>query len=103
MAERPGRPSKNRTTGQNATGAEPSDRFAALGDRTRRHLLERLAVRGLAVSELMAGLDISQAAVSQHLRGLREAGLVTGREQGRHRDYQPRPAALTARLDCLGD
>src|SRR5258708_20588275 len=96
MAERPGRPSKNRTTGQNANGAEPSDRFAALADRTRRHLLERLAVRDLAVSELMAGLDISQAAVSQHLRGLRAAGLVTARKEGPHRDYQLRPAPLPA-------
>src|SRR5260221_6809141 len=96
MAERPGRPSKNRTTGQNANGAEPSDRFAALADRTRRHLLERLAVRDLAVSELMAGLDINQAAVSQHLRVLREARLGTAREEGRHPEHQLRPGVLNA-------
>src|SRR5260370_34743913 len=94
MAERPGRPSKNRTTGQNANGAEPSDRFAALADRTRRHLLERLAVRDLAVSELMAGLDISQAAVSQHLPGVREAGLGTAPEAGAAPGYQLRSAPL---------
>ena len=103
MAERPGRPSKNRTTGQNANGSEPSDRFAALADRTRRHLLERLAVRDRPVSELMTGLDISQAAVSQHLRVLREAGLVTARKQGRHRYYQLRPAALTELRDWLDE
>src|SRR5258708_40364450 len=102
MAERPGRPSKNQTRGEEGNGAEPSDRFAALADRARRHLLERLAVRDLAVSELMAGLDISQAAVSQHLRVLREAGLVTARKEGRHRYYQLRPAALTELRDWLG-
>src|SRR5260221_12784750 len=94
MAERPGRPSKNRTTGQNANGAEPSDRFAALGDRTRRHLLERLAVRDLAVSELMAGLDISQAAVSQQLRVLRQARQVRARAEARHRYYHARTRAV---------
>jgi DNA-binding transcriptional ArsR family regulator len=48
-------------------------------------MLERLAAGDLAVSELTAGLDISQAAVSQHLRVLREAGLVVASKQGRHR------------------
>jgi DNA-binding transcriptional ArsR family regulator len=117
MAERPGRPSKNQTTGRNGGGPAPADRFAALADSTRRHLLEQVAVRDRAVSELMTGLDISQAAVSQHLRVLREAGLVTARKEGRHRYYQLRPAALTelrgwldelerfwqARLAALGD
>ena len=117
MAERPGRPSKTLTKGQNGHGVAHADRFAALADGTRRHLLEQLAVRDRAVSELMSGLDISQGAVSQHLRVLREAGLVTARKQGRHRYYQLRPAALTdlrewldelerfwrARLAALGD
>src|SRR5258708_8943214 len=103
MAERPGCPRKNLTRGEEGNGAEPSDRFAALADRARRHLLERLAVRDLAVSELMAGLDISQAAVSQHLRVLREAGLVTARKEGRHRYYQLRPAALTQLRDWLDE
>src|SRR6266478_5232389 len=103
MAERPGRPTKNRTTGQNVDGAEPADRFAALADGTRRHLLERLATADRSVSELMTGLDISQAAVSQHLRVLRDAGLVTARKQGRHRYYQLRPAALTELRDWLDE
>jgi DNA-binding transcriptional ArsR family regulator len=103
MAERPGRPSKSQTTGDNGAGAAPADRFAALADSTRRHLLEQVAVRDRAVSELLAGLDISQAAVSQHLRVLREAGLVTARKEGRHRYYQLRPAALTELRDWLDE
>lgn len=100
MAERPGRPSKGRDL---APGELPADRFAALADGTRRHLLERLATADRSVSDLMAGLDISQAAVSQHLRVLREAGLVTARKEGRHRYYQLRPAALTELRDWLDE
>jgi DNA-binding transcriptional ArsR family regulator len=100
MAERPGRPSKSRSL---TRGAAPADRFAALADGTRRHLLEQLATADRTVSELVAGLDISQAAVSQHLRILREAGLVTARKEGRHRYYQLRPAALTELRDWLDE
>jgi DNA-binding transcriptional ArsR family regulator len=83
--------------------AATADRFAALADGTRRHLLEQLATADRPVSELMTGLDISQAAVSQHLRILREAGLVTARKQGRHRYYQLRPAALEELRDWLDE
>jgi DNA-binding transcriptional ArsR family regulator len=85
------------------TGSVSADRFAALADGTRRHLLERLATADRAVGDLMTGLDISQAAVSQHLRVLREAGLVTARKEGRHRYYQLRPAALTELRDWLDE
>lgn len=84
-------------------GSAAADRFAALADGTRRHLLERLATADRDVGDLMTGLDISQAAVSQHLRVLREAGLVTARREGRHRYYQLRPAALTEFRDWLDD
>ena len=77
------------------------DRFAALADPTRRHLLEQLATADLAVTELMAGLAMSQPAVSQHLRVLRDAGLVTARKDGRHRYYQLRPAGLTELRDWI--
>jgi DNA-binding transcriptional ArsR family regulator len=66
-----------------------------LADGTRRHLLERLATADQAVGDLVADLDMTQAAVSQHLRVLREAGLVTVRRAGRHRYYGLRPAGLT--------
>jgi DNA-binding transcriptional ArsR family regulator len=81
----------------------PADRFGALADASRRHLLEELAGRDRTVTELMAGLDISQAAVSQHLRVLREAGLVTARQDGRYRRYQLRPAGLTELRDWLDE
>ena len=66
-------------------------------------MLEQLAGGDRAVAELTAGLDISQAAVSQHLRVLREAGLVTARKQGRCRYYQLRPAGLTELRDWLDE
>jgi len=81
----------------------PGDRFAALADATRRHLLEQLATHDRTVTELMSGLDVSQAAVSQHLRVLREAGLVAARRQGRHRYYELRPAGLTDLRDWLDE
>jgi DNA-binding transcriptional ArsR family regulator len=66
-------------------------------------LLERLAAGDRAVSELTSDLDMSQAAVSQHLRVLREAGLVTARKEGRHRYYRLRPAGLTELRDWLDE
>lgn len=51
----------------------------------------------------MAGLDITQAAVSQHLRVLRETGLVTARREGRRRYYRLRPAALADLRDWLDE
>jgi DNA-binding transcriptional ArsR family regulator len=97
MAERPGRPRSDRRA------ATSAGRFAALADGTRRHLLETLAAGDRAVFELMADLDISQAAVSQHLRVLREAGLVTATKEGRNRYYRLRPAALTDLRDWLDE
>jgi DNA-binding transcriptional ArsR family regulator len=82
-------------------GVVAADRFAALADPTRRHLLEQLATADRAVTELMAGLAMSQPAVSQHLRVLRDAGLVTARKDGRHRYYQLRPAGLTELRDWI--
>jgi DNA-binding transcriptional ArsR family regulator len=96
---RRGRPSKAR--GLAAGG--PADRFAALADATRRRLIEQLATDDCAVGELVAGLDISQAAVSQHLRVLRDAGLVTARKDGRHRYYRLQPTALTELRDWLDE
>jgi DNA-binding transcriptional ArsR family regulator len=66
-------------------------------------LLERLAAGDRAVCDLTSELDMSQAAVSQHLRVLREAGLVTARRDGRHRYYQLRPAGLTELHDWLDE
>jgi DNA-binding transcriptional ArsR family regulator len=70
--------------------------FVALADPTRRALFERLARRPRAVGEIAAGLPVSRPAVSQHLRVLREAGLVAVEAQGTRRIYRADPRALAA-------
>ena len=70
--------------------------FRALADGTRRRILETLRERERSVNELVEGLDApSQPALSQHLKVLREAGLVTVRRDGRRQMYalDPRPLA----------
>ena len=62
--------------------------LTALGDPTRRAIFERLAQGPKAVSELAHDLPVSRPAVSQHLRVLKEAGLVTDRVAGTRRIYQ---------------
>ena len=65
------------------------DVFAALADPTRRALLAQLQRDGQrTVSELVAANAVSQPAISRHLRVLREAGLVTARQDGRQRRYR---------------
>jgi len=79
-----------------------TDRWTALGDPTRREIFERVAERPQAVGELAAGLPVSRPAVSQHLKVLKEAGLVVDRPIGNRRIYQVNPAgvnALRAQLD----
>lgn len=59
----------------------------ALGDATRREIMERLRTGPRPVGELAADLPVSRPAVSQHLRVLKEAGLVTERREGTRRIY----------------
>jgi DNA-binding transcriptional ArsR family regulator len=76
--------------------------LTALGDPTRRAIFERLAERPQAVGELARGLPVSRPAVSQHLKVLKEAGLVIDRPAGARRIYQLDPdgvGALRAYLD----
>jgi DNA-binding transcriptional ArsR family regulator len=78
------------------------DVWAILGDETRRSIFERLAARPRAVGELAEELPVSRPAVSQHLRVLKEAGLVTDRAVGTRRIYEVNPEGvdlLRARLD----
>jgi DNA-binding transcriptional ArsR family regulator len=63
------------------------DPFRAIADAGRRRILDALSVRECSVTELTELLGISQPAVSQHLRVLREAGMVTERSEGRFRYY----------------
>lgn len=68
--------------------------FAALADPTRREVFERLAAGPRAVGELAEGLPVSRPAVSQHLKVLKEAGLVVDRAEGARRVYQIDPQGL---------
>src|SRR5947209_6157445 len=78
------------------------DRWTALGDPTRRAIFERLADEPRAVGEIARELPVSRPAVSQHLKVLKEAGLVVDRRAGNRRIYQVNPdgvGALRSYLD----
>ena len=77
------------------------ERWGALADGTRRSIVERLAERPQAVGELAEGLPVSRSAVSQHLKVLKDAGLVSERPEGTRRIYRVNPAALVALRDQL--
>ena len=70
------------------------DPMDALGDRTRRAIFEQLRKGPLAVGEIADELPVSRPAVSQHLRVLKEAGLVTERRNGTRRYYRVDPDGL---------
>ena len=76
--------------------------FAALADPSRRRVFERLRAGPLAVGAIAKGMLVSRPAVSQHLKVLKEAGLVTDRAMGTRRIYAIDPqgvAALRSWLD----
>ena len=68
--------------------------LAALADPTRRRVFERVAEAPASVVEITRGLSVSQPAVSQHLKALREAGLVSGTPKGASVIYRIDPAGL---------
>src|SRR5438105_908126 len=78
-----------------------SDTFTALADPTRRAIFERVAARPSAVGELARGLPVSRPAVSQHLRVLKEAGLVSDVAAGTRRIYRIDPRGIAAMRDWL--
>ncbi|XXX74225.1 metalloregulator ArsR/SmtB family transcription factor [Sorangium sp. So ce134] len=94
----------------------PDDTFRAIADPTRRAILDALAGGERSVTELCAMFDVTQSAISQHLKVLRDAGLVTPRREGRSRLYRVEAGPLravydwaahyerfwTERLDALG-
>ncbi|MBA8796139.1 DNA-binding transcriptional ArsR family regulator [Friedmanniella endophytica] len=75
--------------------------LTALADPTRRSILEIVAAGSRSVGALAAELPISRPAVSQHLRVLREAGLVRAEAQGTRHVYALDPTGLTALRDYL--
>ncbi|MCR2826237.1 ArsR/SmtB family transcription factor [Microbacterium sp. zg.Y909] len=83
-----------------------ADIFDVIADGTRRDILQLLLSRsangergGTSVSRIVQDLGVSQPTVSKHLKVLREAGLVSVREEGQHRYY----SLLTAPLDAVDD
>jgi DNA-binding transcriptional ArsR family regulator len=77
------------------------DGWGALADGTRRAIVECLADGPRAVGELAAGLPVSRSAVSQHLKILKDAGLVEDEAAGTRRIYRLNPVALAALRDQL--
>ena len=75
--------------------------FRTLADPTRRAVFERLAGTEMTVSELKAGFEVSQPAISQHLSALRGAGLVEERRAGRNAYYRARPEGLAPLTDWV--
>jgi DNA-binding transcriptional ArsR family regulator len=73
--------------------------FAALGDATRRKVFELLRQGPRAVGELASELPVSRPAVSQHLRVLKQAGLVTERKNGTRRVYAIDPSGVAVLRD----
>jgi DNA-binding transcriptional ArsR family regulator len=78
-----------------------ADRWGALADGTRLAIVARLSERPLPVGQLAAGLPVSRSAVSQHLKILKDAGLVEDTAAGTRRIYRLNPVALAALRDQL--
>jgi len=70
------------------------DAFAALGEPRRREILRLVASAEMSVGEIAGRFDVTRPAISQHLRVLKEAGLVTERRDGTKRLYRARPETL---------
>jgi len=75
----------------------------ALADPTRRAVYERIVgTNEISVAELTRGSGVTQGAVSQHLKSLRQAGLVIERPEGRHVYYRAQPDGLAPLVDWMG-
>jgi DNA-binding transcriptional ArsR family regulator len=75
--------------------------WSALADRRRRAIVAALAEGPRSVGELAAAMPVTRPAVSQHLKVLREAGLVSEHQEGTRHIYQLNPIALAALRDQL--
>jgi len=80
---------------------EDGNGWGALADGTRRAIVASLAEGPRSVGELAAGFPVSRPAVSQHLRVLKDAGLVSEHQEGTRRIYQLNAVALAALRDQL--
>jgi DNA-binding transcriptional ArsR family regulator len=75
--------------------------FRALADPTRRAIFESLTQGEAMVKDLTARFDVSQPAVSQHLAALKNAGLVSGRREGRRVLYRVEPRGMKPLVDWI--
>lgn len=74
----------------------------ALADPTRRGIFERIVSSDeITVGELTRGSGITQGAISQHLKALKQAGLVVERPEGRHVHYRAQPEGLAPLVDWM--
>jgi DNA-binding transcriptional ArsR family regulator len=80
---------------------QEDEAFGVLGDPTRRAIVLRLAEAPQAVGALAASLPVSRPAVSQHLKVLKDAGLVSEQAEGTRRIYRVNEAGLSALRDQL--
>lgn len=85
----------------NSTVAVEDKIFQALADPSRRAIFESLTSGEAAVKDLTARFAISQPAVSQHLAALKEAGLVSGRREGRCVYYRVEPDGMKPLIDWI--
>jgi DNA-binding transcriptional ArsR family regulator len=84
--------------------SQPPDVFAALGDPTRREVLEQVATRGeVTATELAAAMPITRQAVAKHLGVLADAGLVESHRAGRETRYAPTPQPLGDAIAWMAD
>ena len=82
--------------------ADVTTLMKTLSDPTRRAVYERITRAGQAtVGELVKGSQVSQPAISQHLRALRNAGLVSEERKGRQVFYRPQPGGLAPLVDWI--
>ena len=79
------------------------EQLRALADPTRREILHLVAEREISASEVARTFDLTRPAVSQHLRILREAGLLSVREEGTRRYYATDRASLRAMFERLDE
>src|SRR5215813_14510360 len=83
-------------------GATVQTVMRALADPTRRAVFERVAQsEEITVAELTRGSGVTQGAISQHLKSLKQAGLVAERPAGRHVFYRAEPAGLAPLVDWM--
>ena len=84
-------------------GAVSEAAFHALADPRRREILRLVRDRPRSVNEIAEQFDVTQQAISQHLKVLRDAGLVAVRADGQRRLYVVRPEGLAALRDFLAE